>query len=138
MSAYGLGLRIISAGCISAFCRDLRAEGCTGTTGDKPEVGGPLMSRPEETKLASASAALAESVPFPPAPVSPPILFASDPPPKSEPPCWLSPPAKSCPKEFPDPDPDPPPDPAPYPDRFEPIPANNCVPSERSPSWSVG
>src|ERR1700677_3642960 len=141
MSAYGLCLRVISAGCISAFCRALRPEGCTGTTGDMPmpEDGGPFMSRPEEPepRLAIASAAAAESIPIPPPPISPPFLFV-DPAPKSEPPCWLSPPAKSCPRELPDPDPDPNPVSAPDPDEFEPIPPNNCIPSERSPSWFVG
>ena len=64
------------------------------------------MSRPEEEPmLAIASAALAESIPIPlaispPVPISPPFLLVSDPPPpKSEPACWLSPPAKSCAKE---------------------------------------
>src|ERR1700733_10910145 len=132
MSVYGLCLRAISAGCISAFCSDLRLDGRTGTTGDMPDEGGPFMSRPAEPKLAIASAALAESIPIPPALMSPPLIFDSapppPPPPKPEPDCWLSPPAKSCGKELPDADPDP--------DPFEPIPPNNCMPSERSPSWS--
>src|SRR5580692_11149631 len=99
-----------------------------------PEDGGAFMSRPEEPRLAIASTALAESIPIPPAPISPPLIFGSEPPPplNPEPDCWLSPPAKNCGKVLPDADVDP--DPDPDPDPFEPIPFNNCMPSERSPN----
>src|SRR5579863_6909118 len=134
MSVYGLCLRVISAGCISAFSRDLRDDGCTGTTGDIADDEDAFMSPPEPI-LANASAALAASIPIPPPSISPPLLFVSDPPPppKPEPDCWLSPPPKSCEKEPPDAAPDP----DPNPDWFEPIAPNNCIPSDRSPDWSV-
>src|SRR5580692_8599500 len=136
MSVYGLCLRAISAGSISAFCRDLREDGCTGTTGDIPADGGAFTSRPEPI-FANASAAPAGSIPIPPLSISPPPRLVSDPPPppKPDPDCWLSPPAKSCGKGLPDADPGP--DPDPNSDWFEPIPPNNCIPSERSPGWSV-